>query len=127
MERSGEKQGVDLGNPYRTPSPAPRSTGEPTYRPELIALIRADKRRSAGWLAVFPIGIVVGGIFSIPAVGPTARSTWMINWQSNLCLYTSLIGLALSVVYAVRAAASSWKLKAWEKAHPRACPESRDQ
>jgi hypothetical protein len=125
MEQDGDKQRADYGNPYRPPLSASRRTVEPIYHAELIDLIKADKRRSAGWLAIFPIGIALGGTFCIAAVGPTAWSTWMTNWQSNLCLYAGLIGLALSVIYAIRAAASSWKLKAWEKAHRPACPESR--
>jgi hypothetical protein len=58
------------------------------------------------------VAFVFSSVVRIGAVAATAWSTWMINWQSNLGFYFSLLGLAFAARFGLRSASTLRKLKA---------------
>ena len=117
MEKSAKRRSTDdCDDPYRLPvSPA----GNPDYAPlnqaGLRKSLRADERRALAWFLVVIVTFLFGSANRIGAVGPTAWSTWMSNWQSNLSFYFSALCLVIAARFGLRSASTLRKLQAMER------------
>lgn len=116
MEKSAKRRSTDdCDDPYRLPaSPARIPDSIPLSQADLRKSLRADERRSLAWFVVMMVTFLFSSVIRIGAVGPTAWNTWMINWQSNLSFYFSLLSLVFAARFGLRSASTLRKLKARE-------------
>ena len=70
---------------------------------EAFTRIRIHQARAGLWFLTSFMGLFLSSMFAIPAKGPTAWQTLLINWQSNLLLYFAGASLILSLANGVRA------------------------
>ena len=101
MERTdAQETGIPCDDPYRPPvSLASNPDCEPKGQSDLRKLLRADELRALAWFLVMIVTLLFGSANRIGAVGPTAWSTWMSNWQSNLSFYFAGLCLVMCLIH----------------------------
>lgn len=63
--------------------------------------VRYHSQKATAWFGGLVVSLPLAPILAIPAVGPTAWDTWMINWQSNLILYFAGLCLVMCLGHSV--------------------------
>ena len=116
MEKAGKRRSTDdCDDPYRLPAaPAVYPDDVPLSQADLRKSLRADERRALAWFVAMMVTFLFSSVIRIGAVGSTAWNTWMINWQSNLSFYFSLLSLVFAARFGLRSASTLRKLKAME-------------
>lgn len=116
MERTdAQETGNPCDDPYRPPaSVASHPDGDPRGESDLPKLLRGDERRALAWIVVMTVTLLFSSVIRIGAEGPTAWSTWMTNWKSNVSFYFSLLSLVFAARFGLRSASTLRKLKVVE-------------
>lgn len=116
MEKSAKRRSTDeFNDPDPLPAaPAVYPDDVPLSQADLRKSLRADERRSLAWFVVMMVTFLFSSVIRIGAVGSTAWNTWMINWQSNLSFYFSLLSLVFAARFGLRSASTLRRLKAME-------------
>ena len=110
-----EHPGNPCDDPYRPPVAFARNPDSDTLcQADLRKLLRADERRALAWFGTFIVAFLTSSMLRIAGTSSSAWDTWMINWQSNLCLYASALSLLFSIRFGLRSASTLRQLKDME-------------
>jgi len=114
-EPDNRKSAENCDGPYRPPASLVGIQDDLSLsQADLRKSLRADERRSLAWFVVMMVTFLFSSVIRIGAVGSTAWNTWMINWQSNLIFYFSMLSLVIAARFGLRSASTLRKLKSME-------------